>query len=253
MLAGKSILVLGGGVIARGVIALLAESRANIMIGDVRIDEAHAIADAAIAVGAEAAPIHVDMGDAFSIQQAIKQIMDRFGRLDGLFLNAADLNAAMEDMDLLTIDPAVWERSLKINLTGYFHAVRAALPMMLRSGGGSIVCTASDDAFLGAPVRVAYATSKTAILALSRHIAACWGKEGIRCNAICPGLVPHTNLAGAFGKEVKDFQNEFLTNMASPRLGNPLDIGAMVRLLLSDEGEWVNGQALSIDGGLVMR
>lgn len=253
VLENKTIVVIGGGVIGRGSIDTLARAGANIVIGDLRIEEAEAVADTVRLHGVGSAGIAVDLGRPETIAPAINLAIERFGRIDGLYLNAADGAAALQDYDILTVNPSIWEQALKVNLTGNFHAIRAALPPMLAAGTGAIVCTSSDDAFMGAPLRVGYATSKAAILALVRHVATRFGKEGIRCNAICPGLVPHPEMDGAFGQSMAAFNDAFLQKTPSPRLGHPADIGAMVRLLMSDEGAWINGQSICVDGGLVMR
>jgi NAD(P)-dependent dehydrogenase (short-subunit alcohol dehydrogenase family) len=253
VLTDKKLLVLGGGVISRGSIEVLAKAGADIVVADIRREEAETIAAAVRKLGRQAEATHVDMASPESIKAAVDLTLSRFGRIDGLHLNVADGEAAMQDFDLLTVKPEVWERALRINLTGYFHGIRAALPSMLAAGRGSIVCTASDDAFMGAPTRVGYATSKAGVLALVRHVASRWGREHIRCNAVCPGLVPHPKLDAFSAEQLQQFNDAFLKITPSWRLGTGQDVGAMIRLLFSDEGEWINGQALCVDGGLVMR
>jgi NAD(P)-dependent dehydrogenase (short-subunit alcohol dehydrogenase family) len=252
-LADKTILMIGGGVIGRGSVDVLAKAGANIVICDKIMAEAECVAEAVRAHGVASHAVQADAGAPESLHAAAKIALERFGKIDGLYLNAADADAARQDFDILSVEPAVWEQALKINLTGNFHAIRAVLPAMLAAGRGSIVHTASDDAFLGAPSRVGYATSKAGILALSRHVASAYGKKGIRSNVICPGLVPHPEIKEVFGMSMQKFEDEFLAHTPSWRLGKPQDIGVMVRLLMSDEGEWINGQAYSVDGGLVMR
>jgi NAD(P)-dependent dehydrogenase (short-subunit alcohol dehydrogenase family) len=253
VLSNKKVLVLGGGVIARGSIEVLARAGADIVIGDIRREEAEHIATSVRALGREAEQVQVDMASPASIKAAVDFTLQRFGRIDGLHLNASDAEAAMQDLDLLAVAPEIWERALRVNLTGYFHGIRAVLPAMLAAGRGAIVCTASDDAFMGAPTRVGYATSKAGILAVVRHVASRWGREGIRCNAICPGLVPHRKVGDLTEEQLKQFNDAFLKLTPSTRLGTGADVGAMIRLLFSDEGEWINGQSLCVDGGLVMR
>lgn len=253
VLKGKVILVVGGGVIARGAVDVLARAGAKIAIGDIRAEEAETIAAACRSHGVESIAMFTDLGDPASLQSTAISVQKHFGQIDGLYLNGSDAAAALLDSDLLTVEPEIWERALRINLTGGFHAIRAVLPIMLEAGKGSIVCTSSDDAFQGAPTRVGYATSKAAILAMMRHVASRWGRDGIRCNAICPGLIPHPELKGYSQEQVDAFNQGFLDRTPSTRLGRPQDIGAMVRLLLSDDGEWINGQTISVDGGFVMR
>ncbi len=93
------------------------------------------------------------------------------------------------ETDLLTIPLSVWQRTLDVNLTGFLLAARAAIPHLLEAGGGGITNTVSDAIYAGEAVRVGYATTKTGLTAITRHIASRWGREGIRCNSISPGII----------------------------------------------------------------
>jgi NAD(P)-dependent dehydrogenase (short-subunit alcohol dehydrogenase family) len=124
------------------------------------------------------------------------------------------------------------------------------LPVLLERGGGSLVYTSSAAAFIGEPERPAYAVAKAGINAIVRHVASKWGKQGIRANAIAPGLVLTDKIQQALDPKFRDMA---LRGSKSPRLGRPEDIAAMVAFLMSDDGEWINGQVLSVDGGATMR
>ena len=113
-----------------------------------------------------------------------------------------------------------------------------------------MIYTSSGAAYVGEPVRLAYAVSKSGINALMRHVASAWGKQGIRSNAIAPGLVMTDN---ALANMPKDRQDEMLAIGRSVRLGSPADIASTVAMLMSDDGEWINGQVISVDGGITMR
>ena len=115
--------------------------------------------------------------------------------------------------------------------------------------GGAIVYTASAAAFIGEPQRPAYAVAKSGLTALTRHVARRWGKQGIRANAVAPGLV----MTPAVRTGAGSFADHAIANVPHTRLGEPADIAAAVAFLLSDDGEWVNGQVLSVDGGATMR
>ena len=128
--------------------------------------------------------------------------------------------------------------------------VKYGIPAMRRSGGGSIVATSSAAAFLGDSTRPAYSTSKAGLGALVRHIASRWGREGIRCNAVAPGLVLSDEMRP---RVPADRQQAYLATQRYRRLGEPRDVAAMVTFLMSDEAEWVTGQVIGVDGGMVMR
>jgi NAD(P)-dependent dehydrogenase (short-subunit alcohol dehydrogenase family) len=121
---------------------------------------------------------------------------------------------------------------------------------MVAGGGGAIVNISSLAAFIGEPVRPAYATSKAGINALTRHVASAFGRRNVRCNSVAPGFTQTASASEAFTAER-------LASMAvhnpSGRLGQALDIANVVAFLLSDEAGWVNGQVLAVDGGTTMR
>ena len=113
--------------------------------------------------------------------------------MNGLHVNAADMSPEVlgvdGESDLLTIPLSVWQRTLDVNLTGFLLAARRTIPHLLEADGGGITNTVSDAIYAGESVRVGYATTKTALTAVTRHIASRWGREGIRCNSISPGII----------------------------------------------------------------
>jgi NAD(P)-dependent dehydrogenase (short-subunit alcohol dehydrogenase family) len=224
----------------------LAEEGAKVVVGDINLAGAEETAHAIESAGGTAIAVHYDQADDSSVAKLIAHAVDHFGGLHGLHANAAD----GRDTDLLDMDIAVWERTLRVDLIGYAVAIREALPHLLAAGGGGIVCTSSDACSIGEPTRPAYAAAKAGVNALIRHVASRWGKEGIRANAIAPGMV----LTETAKREVgQDFLDEMRAAHRSPRLGEPTDIAAAVAYLLSDDGEWVNGQVWSVDGGVYLR
>ena len=148
---------------------------------------------------------------------------------------------------MLGNDVGIWDRTLRVNLTGYALIIKAALPHLLAQGTGSIVCTSSGASVVGEDSRPAYAASKAGVNALCRHVATRWGKQGIRCNAIAPGFVVTENIQQNMPPEMLQ---KILKFKRSPRLGEAADIAAAVAFLLSDDGEWVNGQVWHVNGGV---
>jgi NAD(P)-dependent dehydrogenase (short-subunit alcohol dehydrogenase family) len=148
------------------------------------------------------------------------------------------------------MDTETWHHSLAVDLTGFFYTARHAIPHLLEAGGGSIVVTSSAAAFLGSGTRPAYGTAKAGLGSLVRHIASRWGKEGVRCNAVAPGLVLSDELRQ---KVPAERQEAYLASQELARLGEPRDIASMVTFLFSDEADWITGQVIGVDGGMVMR
>ncbi len=247
-LQDKVILIGGGatGIGAETAHRLCAEG-ARVAIGDLNLEGARETAQACVDAGGDAVAFHYDQADESSINALAQQAVDHFGQLNGVFANAADLKTVLEDGDMLSNDIGIWERTLQVNVTGTAMIVRATLPHLLAAGGGPIVCTSSGASTIGEAERPAYAASKAGVNAICRHVASRWGKEGIRCNSIAPGLVVTPQLADQMPPEVLE---QWLKGVPAPRHGTAEDIAATVAFLLSDDGEWVNGQTWHVNGGV---
>lgn len=245
-LEDKVIVVAGGATgIGAATCRRLAEEGAKVVVGDINEEGAQATAEA---IGGR--HLQFDITNEESCKALVDVAVTGFGGLDGLFTVAADTSKETlgrdGEADLLTVPLEVWQRTLDVNLTGTFLMTRAALPALLERGGGSIVNTLSGLVFYGSPVRPAYLASKGALIALTRHVATRWGKEGIRCNAVAPGFVMTEQVAHNVPQEERDM---VLASNRSPRHGRPEDIAATVSFLLSDDAEWINGQMHLVNGG----
>jgi NAD(P)-dependent dehydrogenase (short-subunit alcohol dehydrogenase family) len=252
-LQGKRIVIAGG---AAGIGAATAErltqEGAEVVIGDVNFDGAQTTAKRLTEAGGTALAVEFDLTDDRSVQALVEAAVTEFGGVDGLFNVAADLSARNLDRDanLLGMDLSVWRRTFEVNLIGFALTCRAVLPHLLAQGGGAIVNTSSASAWIGEDVRPAYGASKASINALTRHIASAWGKQGIRCNTVAPGVVMTETMLEQASDELTA---AVLQMIRTPRMGKPADIAAAAAYLLSDDAQWVNGQAWSVDGGLTIR
>ena len=202
----------------------------------------------------KAVAVQFDAGEDASIKALMDRAIAEYGGIDGVHYNAMDMSAATLGVDgqtnLLDIPLDVWNRTLQVGLTGLLLAGRYSIPTMLERGGGGIVATVSGAVYAGEPIRVAYATTKTAMTAVVRHIASAWGHQGIRANAVAPGMVPGEEMVAGLPEEgIK----RMLRMARSDRLGRADDIASMVTYLLSDDGAWVTAQTISVDGGNTMR
>jgi len=146
------------------------------------------------------------------------------------------------------IDPEIWQRSLQIMLTAVFYGCRAAIPVLLRRGGGAIVNTASIEAFGGEMMASPYATAKAGVVNLTRNVAVEYGRKGIRANAICPGIV-ETPLYGLMEMFAKRTRAEMEALSPLGRLLRPEEIANVVAFLVSDDASGITGAAVVIDGG----
>jgi NAD(P)-dependent dehydrogenase (short-subunit alcohol dehydrogenase family) len=249
----RTVLVIGAGLLGGAAAIELARAGFAVAVADINLDAAKRTADTIVSDGGRAICLSVDICNEESIAAAVAKAGAFNGRLDGLYLNSYEGPIARQDADIVKIDLQVWRRSLEGTLTGSLIAMRHAIPLMLEHGGGGIVCTSSSDSFDSPPTRVAYPVSKFALHGLIRHVAARWGHEGIRCNVIVPGLVPPRLPNGEFPPDRKAFYEGFIARTPSKRGGEPRDVAGLVRFLLSDDGAWINGQVIGIDGGLILR
>jgi len=242
----------GAGGIGTATSVRLAQEGCSVVVGDLNDDAATAVAKQITDAGGTAVAVRVDISDERSVNEMVALAVATYGGVDILHANAADLSAGTlgRDSNALDIDLDAFDRTLAVNLRGHLLCTRAALPEILKRGGGALVYTSSGAAFMGEPERPSYAVSKSGINALVRHVASKWGRKHVRANAVAPGLVltegPRSVLS-------EDFMKLALRGTRSWRLGEPEDIAAMVAFLVSSDGEWINGQVLSVDGGASLR
>lgn len=243
---GKVAFVTGGaGGIGRAVVERLCDEGARVAVTDINGDAAR---DFAASFGDRAVAFALDIGDEGAVQAAIDGTVAAFGRLDVLVNNAAltDLTTMMADTDAVTIPNDVWERTLHVNATGYLYCCRHAIPHIAAAGGGAIVNLASGSGMLGDSGRIAYGTSKAAVISMTRYMATQHGKQKIRCNAIAPGPIVTPHSRSVAGKEFEIIAR----HMPMGELGEPADIAALVAFLGSGESRYINGQVIVIDGGM---
>ena len=200
------------------------------------------------ALGGKAIARSFDITDEASYKDLVDDTVNEFGRLDGLFNVAADLSPTTlaQDSDVLSVPLEVWRHTIDVTLSGYMYGIRHALPIMIDQGGGGIVNTMSTVVWMGEDRRVAYQSAKAGLYGLTRHTATRGGKHGVRCNSVAPGVI----LTGAaLANSTEEWRNEILASVRSNRLGVPENLAAMVAFLFSDDGAYVTGQTILVDGG----
>jgi len=227
----------------------LAAEGATVILADIDPDSATGAVRAIEALGGTAFTRALDLGNEESVAGLCAWVDERFGRLDLLHNNAAATGADQmgRDMAVALMDADVWDNAFRINSRGTMLMIKHALPLMLRGGGGSIVNTSSGAAVRGDLYAPAYASSKAAINCLTMYVATQYGKAGIRCNAVSPGLImTQANVVNNSQEQLDRIERHKLT----PYLGNPDDIAAAVAYLGSDDARFVTGQVLVVDGGI---
>lgn len=248
-LEGRVAVVTGG---ASGVGAatarVLAREGAAVVVADINATGAEAVAKSIEAAGGRAVPAAVDVAEEEQVAAMVATAVREFGRLDLLHNNAALQTPEVMSRDtvITEIDPALWERVMRVNLIGYALGAKHAIPAMLGGGGGIIVNTTSGTGLLGEPSRAAYGTSKAAIIGLTRSIATQYGKQGIRCVALALGLVATEALQANLPAPVQEMM---LGHHLTPRFGLPEDVAEVVSFLASDRAPIITGCTIPVDGG----
>lgn len=228
----------------------LAEEGMKVVAADLNEAAAQATADQIRGAGGTATAQAFDITDEASYKALIDAAISEHGALHGLFNVAADLSAQTigrdSDSDVTSVPLDVWQHTIDVTLTGYMYGIRHALPIMIEQKTGSIINTMSSAVWAGESVRVAYQAAKSGLVGLTRHTATLGGKHGVRTNLLSPGVILTKT---ALATTTEEFRANILATVRSPRLGEPDDLAAMVAFLFSDDGAYVNGQSLLVDGG----
>jgi NAD(P)-dependent dehydrogenase (short-subunit alcohol dehydrogenase family) len=236
--------------IGRASVTQMAAAGARVAVSDRDGPGAEAVAAALRGTGAEAIGVRCDVTSEDDVAALIAAAVGEWGRLDVLHNNAGttDVDLVNADGDLREMTADYWDHMMAVNLRGPFLGVKHALPHLLAGGGGSIVNTASAAGLAGDIRYAAYGSAKGGLISFTRFVATMYGKDGVRCNAVCPGLVATPKAREHFDPVVLGI---FEANHLTPTLGTPDDVAAMVVFLASDAAAFVTGQAIAVDGGLV--
>ena len=249
LLEGKVALVTGaaGGIGAETCLAL-AEAGARIVLTDIA-EEGLATVTAKLAdQGYPVASQVADITDEAAVADLVAFTLATFGRIDVLDNNAGATGLTSEDGAVADMSLQTWQRAAAINVTGPMLLCKHALPAMMAGGGGSIINISSGQSLSGDLSNTAYAAGKAALNSLTRDIATQYGHQGIRCNAIAPGLIVTPEAQQRFPAAFRDM---FIDNCLVPRLGHPRDIANTVVFLASDLSSYITGQVISVDGGIL--
>jgi NAD(P)-dependent dehydrogenase (short-subunit alcohol dehydrogenase family) len=242
-LEGKVAIVTGAGSgIGEATARLMSREGASVVVADLSRAEAERVAGEL----GTAIAVEVDVSEEESVVRMFETAVESFGGLDVLHNNATDSSLNAVDTDIVALDMAVFDRLVAVNLRGQFLGCKHAIPLMLERGGGSIVCTASIDGFVGRGVRTAYGACKAGVVLLTKSVASQYGTRGIRCNAVAPGF---TLTPGAVGNATRGYVDTVLPNYPMPRLCEPEDVAKAVLFLASDDATYVNAATLMVDGG----
>lgn len=248
-LDGKVALITGAGEgIGRASALLFADEGAAVGVLDVDGERAHAVADEVADHGGRALALAADVADARAVADAMRALVREYDSLHVLFANAGIWIEG--DGPVTDLDPAAWDRTLAVNLTGTVHCCREAIPAIIRAGGGSVVITSSPVAVRPDPAYDAYTVSKAGLIALAKSIAQVYALEGVRANTILPGAVRTAMTRDAFDDPEYVRGAEQMTVLG--RLGEPIEVARGALFLASDEASFVTGTSLYVDGGWML-
>ena len=224
---------------------VLAGHGARVAVVDLNEAGAQTVADQIRSAGGEAIAVQADVSDEDQVRAAVARTLDALGRIDILHNNAALVAEGEKDRDLLSQDVRNWDRTFAVNVRGPMLFSKHTVPIMIGQGGGSIIHSSSGMGVQGEITRTAYQASKAALISLSNAIAAQYGKQRIRSNALVIGLVM-SDTGALMAQALKDV---LLASHLTPYLGEPRHIADVVAFLASDEAAFVTGHAMAVDGG----
>jgi NAD(P)-dependent dehydrogenase (short-subunit alcohol dehydrogenase family) len=247
-LDGKVALITGAGNgMGREAGLLFAREGARVVAADWNLEGAQATVAAIEAAGGEGLAVKVDVADEAQVEAMIAATDARFGALHVLYNNAGIFPA--DDGGPTETPVSTWDRVMEVNLKGVWLGCRHGIPLMLRSGGGSIVNVASFVALMGAATsQIAYTASKGGVLSMTREIAVEYARQGIRANSLCPGPIDTPLLAELLSDPERRARR--LVHIPMGRLGQAEELAKAALFLASDESSFMTGSQLVVDGGI---
>ena len=247
-LKDKVALITGAsGGIGRATALLFAREGAAVLCVDVNDKGGKETVRMVKAQGGNAAYTNADVSQAAACEKMVKVAERKFGRLDILFNNAGIMHH--RDDNAVTTEESIWDLTMNINAKGVFLGCKFGIPALRRTGGGSIINTASFVAVLGAATpQIAYTASKGAVLSMTRELAVIHARENIRVNALCPGPLRTELLMSYLNTEEK--KQRRLVHVPMGRFGEAKEIAYAALYLASDESSYVTGTEFLVDGGI---
>jgi meso-butanediol dehydrogenase / (S,S)-butanediol dehydrogenase / diacetyl reductase len=251
-LKGKVAIVTGAGSgIGKASAELFADEGASVVVVDWNKETGAQTAETIGRTGKPATYCYADVSNPRDVEAMVDATVQKYGRLDALFNNAAIQIMAK----LVETTEDVWDRIQRVNLKGVFLGCKYAIPAMIRTGGGSIINMASILGFVADPDLAAYCAAKGGVINLTRVAALTYGPQGVRVNCICPGDVDTPLVQDYFNKDPDPsrLRQEVSSKYALRRIATPQEVARLAVFLASDASSFVTGSSMVIDGGLTVK
>ncbi len=244
-LKDKVALVTGGARgIGRAIALTLAKEGADIVVGDINIQEAEKTSAEIEALGRKSMALEMDVTSMAKVEETINKILDKFTKIDILVNNAG----ITKDNLLLRMSEAEWDAVLSVNLKGAFNCIKTVSKAMLKQRKGKIINIASIIGIIGNPGQANYSASKAGLIALTKTCAKELASRNINVNAIAPGFI-QTEMTAKLPEEIKEKMRQAIP---LSRFGTPDDVANLCLFLAAEDSDYITGQTFVIDGGMVM-
>ena len=238
--------------IGRSIALRLARDGFHVLLSDIDLKGAEATAEEVRRQGVKAAAYRCDVGDRSAVQGVFKTILDEYGRIDALVNNAGIVRLGL----IADLSAEDWHALFRVNVDGVFYCCQQVVPHMVSRKKGAIVNISSWNGKAGMPYFGGYCASKFAVIGLTQALAKEVAPDGVRVNAVCPGIVAET----AMRREIEVLSPKFKIPPSAERaaavplrrLAVPEDVAGVVSFLLSEDAGYMTGQAINVTGGLGM-
>ncbi|MDO8662254.1 MAG: 3-oxoacyl-[acyl-carrier-protein] reductase [Candidatus Omnitrophota bacterium] len=230
--------------IGRDIALKFAAEGADIVVGDINLEKASETQSEIEALGRKAMALELNVTDYAKLNESINKILDKFGKVDILVNNAG----ITKDNLILRMSQSEWDAVINVNLKGTFNCIKAVSRPMVKQKNGKIVSIASIIGLMGNAGQANYAASKAGIIALTKTVAKELSSRNINANAVAPGFI-QTEMTAKLPEEVKA---KMLEAIPLGKLGTPQDVANLCLFLASEDANYITGQVITVDGGMVM-